>query len=118
MFEDLISQAYILATLDKRKPKQANLRRAVSSAYYAVFHLLIDEACSTQIGTQHNQLAYRQTLGRAFSHSVMKHACASFGGGTLQKAVTKGLPVGFTVPRAIQFLAATFAELQEKTTPR
>ena len=114
MFEDLISQAYILATLDKRKPKQANLRRAISSAYYAVFHLLIDEACCIQIGTQHNQSAYRQTLGRAFSHSVMKHACTSFGGGTLKNAVTKGLPVGFTIPRVIQVLAATFAELQEK----
>jgi hypothetical protein len=42
--EDLLEQAVRLAMLDVRRPKQANLRRAVSSAYYAVFHLLVDEA--------------------------------------------------------------------------
>jgi hypothetical protein len=42
--EDLLEQAVTLATLDVRKPKQANLRRAVSSVYYAVFHLLVDES--------------------------------------------------------------------------
>lgn len=114
MFEDLISQAHILATLDKRKPKQANLRRAVSSAYYAVFHLLIDEACRVQFGTQHNQSAYRNVLGRAFSHTVMKQACTSFGGSTLKSSVAKGLPTNFAIPRAIQDLAASFSELQEK----
>jgi hypothetical protein len=69
--EDLFSQAQKLAKLDAKKPKQANLRRAVSSAYYAVFHYLVHEACCVQIGTQHGQAAYRHALGRAFSHSVM-----------------------------------------------
>ena len=55
MHEDLLKQAARLATLDVKKPKQANLRRAISSAYYAVFHLLVDEACRVQIGAQHNQ---------------------------------------------------------------
>ena len=38
MHEDLFQQAAELATIDAKKPKQANLRRAVSAAYYAVFH--------------------------------------------------------------------------------
>ena len=46
--DDLLLQAKHLQQLDKLKPKQANLRRAVSSAYYSLFHLLIDEA------TQHH----------------------------------------------------------------
>ncbi len=33
MYEDLLVQAERLATLDVRKPKQANLRRAISAAY-------------------------------------------------------------------------------------
>ena len=41
--EDLKDQAYVLATLEPRKPKQASLRRAVSTAYYALFHLLLDD---------------------------------------------------------------------------
>ena len=36
LHEDLLILAEHLAQLDARRPKQANLRRAVSSAYYAV----------------------------------------------------------------------------------
>ncbi len=92
MHEDLFSQAYALAKLDALKPKQANLRRAVSSAYYGVFHYLVHEACCVQIGTQHAQAPYRNALGRGFAHAIMKDACTSFGGGTLKDAGTKGLP--------------------------
>lgn len=52
VFNDLIQQAEMLATVDRRRPIQANLRRAVSAVYYAVFHLLVEEACINLIGTQ------------------------------------------------------------------
>ena len=42
--DDLLEQAYDLAQKELISPKQASLRRAVSTAYYALFHLLIDEA--------------------------------------------------------------------------
>ncbi len=102
MHKDVLEQAVRLAKLDAKKPKQANLRRAISSAYYAMFHLLVDEACRVQIGAQHNLAPFRQVLGRAFAHGVMKDACKSFGGGTLKKGVSKGLPVGFTIPGEIR----------------
>ena len=41
---DLLEQAWHLAKREKRKPRQASLRRAVSTAYYALFHHLIHEA--------------------------------------------------------------------------
>jgi len=41
---DLLAQARLLATKEPRRPKDASLRRAVSTAYYALFHLLTDEA--------------------------------------------------------------------------
>jgi uncharacterized protein (UPF0332 family) len=117
VYDDLISQAQELATRDAKKPKQANLRRAVSTAYYAVFHFLVDHACCVSIGSQHGQAAYRHALGRAFVHQVMKQACTSFGGGTLKESVIKGLPRNasghYVVPTAIQNIAATFAELQD-----
>jgi hypothetical protein len=53
--EHLLEQAVTLARLDARRPKQANLRRAISAAYYALFHLLVDEACRSQIGSLHDQ---------------------------------------------------------------
>ncbi len=113
MHKDLLEQAVRLAKLDARRPKQANLRRAVSSAYYALFHLLVDEACRVQIGAQHNQSSFRQVLGRAFVHSVMKEACKSFGGGTLKKGAAKGLPATYATPIEIRELAATFVVLQD-----
>ena len=42
--QDLLRQARHLATKEPRRPSQASLRRAVSAAYYALFHLLVDEA--------------------------------------------------------------------------
>ncbi|MBS1874595.1 MAG: hypothetical protein JSU00_15375 [Acidobacteria bacterium] len=42
--EDLLEQADHLARWDWKHPKQASLRRAVSTAYYAVFHMLVSEA--------------------------------------------------------------------------
>ena len=41
LHHDLLDQASHLATRETKKPKQASLRRAVSAAYYALFHLLV-----------------------------------------------------------------------------
>jgi hypothetical protein len=117
MHEDLFSQAVSLARLDLKRPKQANLRRAVSSTYYAVFHYLVHEACCVQFGTQHAQAPYRFVLGRAFAHTVMKQACVSFAGGTLKDSATKGLPRNpqgkYLILKAIQDMASMFVHLQE-----
>jgi uncharacterized protein (UPF0332 family) len=114
MHDHLIAQARRLARLDPSRPKQANLRRAVSSAYYAVFHFLTDQACRIAIGGQHDQAPYRHVLGRAFAHNVMKAACVSFAGGTLKASVSKGLPPGFAFPAEIRDIATIFLNLQEQ----
>ena len=46
---DLLKQARHLATKEPRRPSQASLRRAVSAAYYALFHRLVDEATRMMI---------------------------------------------------------------------
>jgi uncharacterized protein (UPF0332 family) len=116
--EDLFAQAEALARFDSRKPKQVNLRRAISAAYYALFHFLVHEACCIQIGSQHAQAAYRHVLGRAYTHAVMKQACSSFGAGTLKASVIKGLPRdadgNYRIQEAIQKFALAFVELQQK----
>lgn len=118
MFADLFDQAEQLANVDTRKPKQANLRRAISAAYYALFHYLVHEACCLQIGTKHSQAVYRQTLGRAFNHTVMKQCCMSFGGGTLKESVRRALPTdihgNYIIAKAIQEIATLFCYLQDR----
>jgi len=70
--DDLLDQADHLAVRDPKRPKQANLRRAVSTAYYALFHLLVSEAVSYwRIERQ------RAALARSFDHRKMKGACSS-----------------------------------------
>ncbi len=68
--DDLLEQAYRLASRQKENASQASLRRAVSTAYYDLFHLLIDEAVS-------NLAVERQRgdIGRTFEHKAMKNVC-------------------------------------------
>ena len=67
---DLLQQAYDLAYKETTDPKQASLRRAVSTAYYALFHLLIDEAVGKWAIERQ-----RSILARTFEHSKMKAIC-------------------------------------------
>jgi hypothetical protein len=112
VYDQFLHQAKRLAGLDSKKPKQGNLRRADSSAYYALFHFLVDQACRLVVGSQHKQAPFRQVLGRAFEHGTMKSACVSFAGGTLKVTVAKGLPPTFSIPVEIKLLAGFFVDLQ------
>jgi len=68
--DDLLDQALHMALRDPTRPKQANLRRAVSTAYYALFHLLISESVS------YWRLKRQRTLlARSFEHRKMKGVC-------------------------------------------
>jgi hypothetical protein len=67
--DDLLEVAYQLADLHPERTHQASLRRAVSTAYYALFHLLITEATANWA-----QPELRATLGRCFDHGPMKAA--------------------------------------------
>jgi hypothetical protein len=50
-------------------PTEANLRRAMSTAYYAIFHLLISET-----SLNWNRESLRKMLARVFDHGKMKSA--------------------------------------------
>jgi|ERR1700678_857633 hypothetical protein len=67
--DDLLDLAMQLANLEPANPRQACLRRAVSTAYYALFHLLIAEATLNW-----GRPELRSELGRVFGHGKMKSA--------------------------------------------
>lgn len=105
--EDLLEQAEHLARRDPTRPKQANLRRAISSAYYALFHLLIREATAALVSDGRLRLL----VPRAFDHGEMKQACRPFAAGSLPdhiKAVTEP-----TVPDDLRTVAEVFVEMQQ-----
>src|ERR1700694_2477807 len=71
--DDLLKDAYHLANRGGNNPKQSSLRRAVSNAYYAVFHLLIaDFVANWALPDQ------RARLGRMFEHRRMSGAVFNF----------------------------------------
>ena len=127
MYADLLEQAEFLANRDKKRPKQANLRRAVSAAYYALFHYLTVEACRAIMGTHNEQRGYRHALARGFEHGSMKNACDRFKDGALPESLLRALPSDVVqqpkqkqdkpmliVPAEISDIAATFVETQQK----
>jgi hypothetical protein len=67
--DELLEVAQHLADLHPESPHQASLRRAVSTAYYALFHLLISEATANWARAE-----LRAKLGRCFDHGPMKTA--------------------------------------------
>lgn len=67
--DHLLEQAKHLANREKKRPRQASLRRAVSTAYYALFHLLVHEATLNW-----KRVDQRALLARFFEHGKMKTA--------------------------------------------
>ena len=108
---DLLKQAHHLATKESRRPSQASLRRAVSSAYYALFHRLVDEATRMMI-SRRNRDALRECLSRAFHHSDMKEVCKFFARKQTPKKLTKALEDLPLQPQLVD-IARAFVDLQE-----
>jgi len=70
---DLIEHAIDLWQLNvPDKPRQADLRRAVSAAYYSLFHLLTTEAA---LNWRHER--QRHDFARMFDHGRMRSASES-----------------------------------------
>ena len=113
--DDLLTQADSLLSADSRRPKQANVRRAVSSAYYALFHFLIEEATLIVVGTAGASMPLRQLVGRGFSHTAMKSASAEMGKATPSDLLKPFWPrYGVASSVELQRLAAAFVELQQE----
>ncbi len=89
--------------MDAGRPKQVNLRRATSTAYYALFHCLARQAADRFIGgagSDRSSPAWRQTY-RALEHRVAKNNM-------------KRDDVMDRFPPGIQDFANTFIRLQDK----
>jgi predicted LPLAT superfamily acyltransferase len=99
---DLIEAAFGLCHHNGRRPKQAHLLRAVSTAYYAMFHALARCCADTLIGgpnSERSKPAWRQVY-RSLDHGPSKTAC-------MHDKMS-----GF--PTEIQDFANMFRSMQEK----
>ena len=103
--EELLEQAFELVHKNPTNPRQADLRRSVSGAYYALFHLLISETIV------HWRLdSSRPGLARMFEHRVMAKASDRI-------LDAKAFPFhgeDGEVVRKLRALAEAFGQLQTK----
>ena len=87
---DLLRQARQLALKEPRRPLQASLRRAISASYYALFHLLVDEATKRMFPGGY-RAALRGCLARAFLHGDMKKVAQQFSEGGVSPKLSPGM---------------------------
>ena len=75
---DLIAAAKLLAEHPGRgRPPEANLRRAISTAYYALFHCLAENCAEMMVGgsgARRSREAWRQVY-RTLEHRVARRRC-------------------------------------------
>ena len=108
---DLLSQARFLAGKEPRRPSQASLRRSVSASYYALFHLLVDEAVKRMISVGGRD-DLRNCLRRAFDHGHMKRVAQQSAQGTVSPKLGPGLNGQPLQPEIIR-VATAFFDLQQ-----
>src|ERR1019366_6311415 len=99
--DDLIVTARRLAKANPARPRQADLKRAVSTAYYALFHALARQCADllTGVGQDRSDPAWTQVY-RSLEHGVARNACKA--------AANTGFPNG------IVNFADTFVSMQEE----
>src|SRR5712671_2847836 len=103
--QDLSQQADHLASYEGANPSQASLRRAVPTAYYALFHLLIEDAALRWSGSSEA----RTGMARAFQHGPMKTTSLQF----RQQTWKDWHGNKKAIPFAIQKIARLFVDLQD-----
>ncbi len=102
--DDLMEHAIFLSQLNlPGKPRQADLRRAVSAAYYALFHLLTTEAAQNW-----KHQSQRNRFARMFDHGRMR-TCSS-------KVLSRTLPTDpaeILAAADLKLVADSFVTLQQ-----
>ena len=105
-------QPKVSSRLERRgRPKQAKLRPSISTAYYSLFSLLVDEAVTRMVGRGKKKKALRGYVTRAISHQVIREVCKVFAGASSDDRIKKVLD-GHGIPDDLVTIARTCHNLQ------
>ncbi|MGU3540485.1 hypothetical protein [Methylobacterium sp. A54F] len=101
MSDDLLVTARRLARAGAGKPKQSDLKRAISTAYYALFHGVAKDGADRLVGAGPNRAAI-----------AWRHAYRALNHGEARRACEKLRPMGF--PADLIVVGDAFRTLQEQ----
>jgi hypothetical protein len=110
--QDLLEQARFLAQREagRGRPRQVSLRRAVSTAYYAVFHLLSAEAAAQ--ASPSSPVGLRVRVQRSLQHAAMRQAASAFQSNNLPARIDP--LINHPIPAALTSVARGFVRLQDE----
>ena len=111
---ELIRHANRLIKSQRGAPKQIDLRRAISAAYYALFHCFLRAAADDLIGVtaKAQRSASYLLVYRAFEHSTMRQICQDAAKPKLPPKLAIALAIE-QFPKEIRYAANVFADLQD-----
>jgi hypothetical protein len=111
--EHLIELAIQLRTIRPgRKPRQVDLRRAISTAYYAVFHKVLTAVADEFVGKNARNSSRYRLIYRSIDHKAIRRTCEEAYRLKPGQKLTKILPPeGFN--QQIRNFASDFMRLQE-----
>lgn len=111
--DHLLEQADRLVALGHRAPRQADLRRAISAAYYALFHAVLTDAADDFVGRTHRHTARYSLLYRSIDHRSLRELCKDITKPSLPDKYSKYLPAG-GFGADLNALATALVDLHEK----
>ena len=109
--QDLLQHALELlkGKSDTERPREVDLRRAVSAVYYALFHQINEDAAA--LLAPNVPLATNHRIQRWFDHGEMKRICGRFMASKLDQPLLD--LIGQSASSDLQTVARSFVLLQE-----
>ncbi len=74
-WEHLLDQADQLISTERGKPRQVDLRRAISAAYYAIFHAIATALADEFVGKSRRGSPRYALVYRSLSHRDFRNTC-------------------------------------------
>lgn len=106
--QSLIALARKMLSLKAKRLDDSAVRRAISTAYYALFHLLTGEATGLFVSPAHASAA---AIRRTFNHQDMRVVSGMFSKGRMPKLFQESVP-SRGMADDLKLVARVFVELQ------
>jgi uncharacterized protein (UPF0332 family) len=111
--DHLFEQAEKLITPQAGRPRQVDVRRAISAAYYAIFHAILTAATDQFIGVANRDESRYGLVYRSVDHGWLRKLCEEVQKPTPSSRFRRYVPAAGFGANIVAFAAAA-EDLQEK----
>ena len=111
--DHLLDQSDYLIASAVGARRQVDLRRAISNAYYALFHAALTEAADDFVGKRNRQTFRYAAVYRSVSHKYLRNLCDDITKDSLPAKYSSSVPSGGFGSEITEY-AAALSSLQER----